>query len=356
MGFSPKFFYSFRDGDVAYTLQQNSNSFGLFLLLTELKVGGSRRSIIIPVGSAMNGWRVFGLELRKMLEPDNYVNGGSGHLKFVAQSHKDTSGVQPFKSYADTVHGHQVQVRDRLQPYLLSTHGKGNVYSGDNKGEKEKMKEKQNPVLKQRLLYKRSVSFPGSMGSRSRSEVPNLEKTILLEKQRRSPLNFKFNWVDHVFGNKGELGNPDWAGIGLTVEVNGEGKRRVAWKKGGLRSSIWVSKGQREHVVPSGSRDLSHTVVGSVQAQKGLPVTHFPVSTGLSSLVVGVSPTVGVTKPFIQETHTPTMPKAPRLALVAQGDMDVVGFQGEMLPAPSEEAGTACQPSSLTMKSSVGQT
>ena len=77
------------------------------------------------------------------------------------------------------------------------------------------MKEKQNPVLKQRLLCKRPVSFLGSMGSRSRSEVPNLEKTILVEKQRRSPLNFKFNWADHVFGNKGELRNSDWAGIGL---------------------------------------------------------------------------------------------------------------------------------------------
>ena len=78
VGFSLKYFYSFRDGDVAYTLQQNSNSFGLFLLLTKIKVGRSRRSIIIPIGRAMNGWRVFGLELRKLLEPDNYVNGGSG--------------------------------------------------------------------------------------------------------------------------------------------------------------------------------------------------------------------------------------------------------------------------------------
>ena len=42
------------------------------------------RSIIIPEGRAKNGWRVFGLELRKMLEPENYVNGGSGHSKFVA--------------------------------------------------------------------------------------------------------------------------------------------------------------------------------------------------------------------------------------------------------------------------------
>ena len=54
VGFSPKYFYTFRDGDVAYTLQR-SNSFGLFLLLIELKVGGSRRSIIILVGKEKNG-------------------------------------------------------------------------------------------------------------------------------------------------------------------------------------------------------------------------------------------------------------------------------------------------------------
>ena len=55
VGFSPKYFYTFRDGDVAYTLQRSSNSFGLFLLLIELKVGGSRRSIIILVGKEKNG-------------------------------------------------------------------------------------------------------------------------------------------------------------------------------------------------------------------------------------------------------------------------------------------------------------
>jgi len=106
VGFNPKYFYTFRDGDVAYTLQRSSNSFGLFHLLTELKVGGSRRSIIIPVGRAKNVWRVFGLELRKLLELDNYVNGGTGHSKFVARLYKDNSGVHPFKSYADTVRGH----------------------------------------------------------------------------------------------------------------------------------------------------------------------------------------------------------------------------------------------------------
>ena len=84
VGISPKYFYMFKEGDLAYTLQRSSNSFGLFLLLNELKVGGSRRSIIILVGRAKNGWRVFGLDLRKILESENYVNGGTRQLKFVA--------------------------------------------------------------------------------------------------------------------------------------------------------------------------------------------------------------------------------------------------------------------------------
>ena len=50
-----------------------------------------------------------------MLEPENYVNGGTGQPKFVAQLHKVNSGVQPFKSFADMVHGHEVQVRGRTQ-------------------------------------------------------------------------------------------------------------------------------------------------------------------------------------------------------------------------------------------------
>ena len=55
VGISSKYFYSFWEGDLAYTLQRSSNSFGLFQLLTELKVSGSRRSIIILVGRAKNG-------------------------------------------------------------------------------------------------------------------------------------------------------------------------------------------------------------------------------------------------------------------------------------------------------------
>ena len=52
--------------------------------MSELKVGGRQRSVIIPGGKAQNGWKVFGLELRKMLEPNQYALGGSGHAKFVS--------------------------------------------------------------------------------------------------------------------------------------------------------------------------------------------------------------------------------------------------------------------------------
>ena len=48
-----------------------------------------------------------------MLEQENYVNGGFGHSKFVAQLYKDNSGVQPFKTFANIVCGHQVQVKGK---------------------------------------------------------------------------------------------------------------------------------------------------------------------------------------------------------------------------------------------------
>ena len=94
VGISCKQFFTFRDGDIAYTFQWSSNSFGNFLFLTELKVGGSRRFVMIPEGRAKNGWKTFGLELRKMLEPNQYAVGGSGLTKFVAQPHRCNSEVQ----------------------------------------------------------------------------------------------------------------------------------------------------------------------------------------------------------------------------------------------------------------------
>ena len=41
-GVSPKQFFTFSEGDTACTLQRESNSFGQYLSVTELKVGGLR--------------------------------------------------------------------------------------------------------------------------------------------------------------------------------------------------------------------------------------------------------------------------------------------------------------------------
>lgn len=84
VGVNPKQFFTLKEGDTAYTLQRGSNAFGQFLFVSELKVGGHRRSVIIPSGKAQKGWKVFGLELRKMLAPDQYALGVSGRSKFVS--------------------------------------------------------------------------------------------------------------------------------------------------------------------------------------------------------------------------------------------------------------------------------
>ena len=65
------------------------------------------------------------------------------------------------------------------------------------------------------------------------------------------------NWNKHAYGKERELRHRDWTGGGLSVKVNGEGIRCVAWSsnKDGLRYPIWVNSSQREQVVgPSKSR------------------------------------------------------------------------------------------------------
>ena len=99
-GINPKQFFTFRYGVTAYTLERCSNSFGQYLLLTELKVGGLRRSIIIPERKAQCSWKGFGLELRIMLEPNQYALGVA---KPTAQQHNAKStlqgGFRPCKTY-----------------------------------------------------------------------------------------------------------------------------------------------------------------------------------------------------------------------------------------------------------------
>ena len=45
------------------------------------------------------------------------------------------------------------------------------------------------------------------MGSRRSTKEFNLGETNPVGNKRRSPLNFKSNWIEHGYGKKHELGN-----------------------------------------------------------------------------------------------------------------------------------------------------
>ena len=72
----------------------------------------------------------------------------------------------------------------------------------------------------------------------------NLGETNIVGNKRRFLLKLNLNLNESAYGKERELRNSYWTREGLTVEVNGEGKRRVAWNsnKGGSRSSKWVTR------------------------------------------------------------------------------------------------------------------
>ena len=68
----------------------------------------------MPEGSAKNGWRIFGLKLRRMLYPSQYVVGGSA--KFVAQLHRHTLKIHISRNFVEIVQGHHIHVENRKHP------------------------------------------------------------------------------------------------------------------------------------------------------------------------------------------------------------------------------------------------
>ena len=153
------------------------------------------------------------------------------------------------------------------------------------------------------------------------------------------PLHFKSVWFEHDYGNKRVLGSSDWAGNSLTVEVNGEGKRRVAWKKGGLRNSLLVTRDQKEYV-PSSLR-VHHSSLVDSGNQVGLPVFPGPEPTGPMRLEVGESPTVGDPRLLRLEAQAPVMSKVHQEASEAQDNSNAFVVQVEESSAPLVKAGTA---------------
>ena len=113
-GVSPKQFFTFREGGIAYMMQRGSNSFGQYLLVTELKVGGMRRTIINSAGKLQQGWRTFGIELRRLLKPSQYALGG---LKFVPYRFKQIPKYQPARSYVEVAKAPvQARLKHAQQP------------------------------------------------------------------------------------------------------------------------------------------------------------------------------------------------------------------------------------------------
>ena len=169
---------------------------------------------------------------------------------------------------------------------------------------------KQNPRIKQKMLSETSKCLLGPtilegriVGARCSTEGLNFGMTNLVRNKRGSPLHFKSNWIEHAYGKKSELENSDWVGKSLIIEVIGEGKRRVVWKNGGLRSSLSVIRDQREHVPSSWVHNLH--LVGSDQDGNlvGFPELSGPEPTGPMRLQVGVSPTGEDPKLLRQEVH-----------------------------------------------------
>ena len=227
VGAISKQFFTFRDGDIAYTLQRSTNSFGQFFLLTELKVGGSRRLIIIPEGKEKNGWRAFGPELRKMLNPSQYA-AGIGHPKFFPQVHRHNVEAQNSRTFVDAVKGYHGRVEDRQQLKQLGTTVEGKMTQF---GE-EKM------VVNPRFTGAKEGGgdFPVGKPEKMREQCINVESEFGEQNPEEIRICFPSNSKAIEHGKKCDVSRPCWTRSGLIVEVDGKGRRRVSWdrKKGGV--------------------------------------------------------------------------------------------------------------------------
>ena len=69
-----QFAKSFREGDKFFILQLGSNTYGSFLLISEIIHGCRTGSIVVPEGKVGSGWRGFGLHLRKTIDPESLAS------------------------------------------------------------------------------------------------------------------------------------------------------------------------------------------------------------------------------------------------------------------------------------------
>ncbi|KAL0012906.1 hypothetical protein SO802_008014 [Lithocarpus litseifolius] len=271
VGARPKQFFSLREGDTAFTLQRSSNSFGQFLLLTELKVGGSRRSIVIPAGREKYGWRAFGLELRKILFPSQYAAGGVGLPRFIPQVLRHKLEAPTSKTFAEAVKGSHGRVENRTQ-LGFTDKGKLTQVGEERRGA--------NPRLTGAKVVDFPVSKPAKMelGGMDRTEQC-INEEVELGEQNLADFSLRFpssilNSKAADKGKKSDVGRPCWTGRGLIVEVDVKGRRQVFWdrKKGRVKKLSWVSRAMDRDCNKGGPKDSLWATWGINQAKDKLVV------------------------------------------------------------------------------------
>ena len=218
------------------------------MLLIELKAGGSRRSIILPEGKERNGWRVFGLELRKLLNPSLYAVEGNGLPKFIPHMRRNNLETQNLGTYAEVVQGFQGRTEDRKKPNQLRV----TVQVKKPLQGEEKMGV--NPRISGSFGGDFLVEKPGrkvAVGG-ARREKGFFE--VVVADTRTSIPRISLNSKNVGKGKKCDAGSYGWSRRSLVMKVDGTGRRRVFWesKKGG------VSKGRSDSWEVHGSVSLTH--------------------------------------------------------------------------------------------------
>ena len=197
------------------------------MLLTELKAGGFRRSIILPEGKERYGWRAFGLELRKLLNSSQYAVGGNGLPKFIPQVRRFNLEAQHSRTFAEVVQGFHGRTEDRKKPKQLRVTAKGKI---PHKGE-----EKMGVNLRITganvgdFLVEKADKMVAVGGARREScffEVTEAGEQTLADTRISFP-SFSLSSKNYEKGKKSDARRSGWSGRSLVVEVDVIGRRRV---------------------------------------------------------------------------------------------------------------------------------
>ncbi|KAF3946019.1 hypothetical protein CMV_027667 [Castanea mollissima] len=172
-------FFEFKEGDIVYMFQMCSNAFGNYIFVTELKVGGCRRLVIIPEGKVMRGWRRFDFELTSLITPKK-------PMKILDGMHKHAeSNVNVSRSFVAVIRGEKQKttVASDSRPLAID---KGKSINEDL------LLVAQNPVKtihdkKERNQNKNSAGKPMSIGEGLVQSI-KIHPKLVENFQTRSPL------------------------------------------------------------------------------------------------------------------------------------------------------------------------